>query len=176
MVKKTPYKIVVTGAESTGKSTLAEGLAEHFGAQWLPEIARTFVESLNRPYNYDDIEQIARMQIDAEKKMQNDTALVFFDTWLIITKVWFDFVYGHHPAWLHQSIQQSKIDLFLLCDIDLPWIADPVRENGGVNRIILQERYRKEIEFYGFKYCLISGIETERIKNAISEVESLLRS
>lgn len=169
------HKIVITGAESTGKSTLSAGLAHHFGAPLIPEIARSYVESLKQHYTNTDVEQIARKQLEAEAKVNPAEPLVFFDTWLIITKVWFDFVYGKHPAWLHQSIEKSKIDLFLLCDIDLPWIEDPVRENGGENRIILQHRYIHELEKYGFKYRLISGMNEMRLHKAIQEVETLLR-
>jgi NadR type nicotinamide-nucleotide adenylyltransferase len=169
------YKIVITGAESTGKSTLTAGLAQHFNAKWIPEIARTYVEGLTRHYTYNDVEQIARLQLEAEQQLSPEEPLVFFDTWLIITKVWFDFVYGKHPEWLHRQILNSRIDLFLLCDIDLPWIEDPVRENGGENRVKLQQRYLQEMNEYGFNYRLISGHDEMRLQQAIREVETLIR-
>ncbi|MBN2807706.1 MAG: ATP-binding protein [Prolixibacteraceae bacterium] len=168
-------KIVITGAESTGKSTLTAGLAQHYKALWIPEIARTYVEGLSRHYTYNDVEKIARLQVEAEQQLNADEPLVFFDTWLIITKVWFDFVYGKHPGWLHRCIVNSPIDLFLLCDIDLPWVEDPLRENGGENRVKLQQRYLQELHEYGFKYRLISGQHELRLQSAIQEVEILLR-
>ena len=166
-------KIVVTGAESTGKSTLTEGLAKHFNGKVIPELARGYIENIHRNYTIEDLQLIARMQIEAEKEAANES-LVFFDTWLIITKVWFDFVYGTHPEWLNQAIKSSTIDLFLLCDTDIPWIADPVRENGGENREKLQTIYKNELNKYGFRYSTISGEGEQRIENAIKIIEAYL--
>jgi NadR type nicotinamide-nucleotide adenylyltransferase len=167
-------KIVITGAESTGKSTLSEALSTYFQAKWIPEFSRSYVENLHRNYTCADVEKIARHQIEEEKDAEEESGLVFFDTWLIITKVWFEFVYGKCPGWIHNYIRESNIDLFLLCDIDIPWVSDPVRENGGENRKILQEIYRKQIELYGFRYQVVSGIGDERLKNAITIIEQFL--
>lgn len=167
-------KIVLTGAESTGKSILSEGLANHFNAIWIPEIARGYVENLNHKYTYSDIETIARKQIETEKQIEAQTPLVFFDTWLIITKVWFDFVYGKHPEWLHRAISESDIDLFLVCDIDIPWVEDPLRENGGENRKKLHEIYLSELESYKFDYKIISGFGNIRLNKAIDTINPLI--
>ncbi len=166
-------KIVLTGAESTGKSDLAKALGRRYNAPWIPEVARAYVEKLGRPYTYCDVEKIALYQIEEEK--QHSQGLVFFDTWLIITKVWFDFVYGKHPDWLDHHIRNSRVDLFLLCDIDLPWIADPVRENGGENREKLHQIYQEELNYYGFQYELISGTGKLRMKNAVLAIEAMLQ-
>lgn len=166
-------KIVITGAESTGKSELAQQLATHFNGLWIPELARTYIEELDRPYTYEDVEKIARLQIEDEKKRQFERVPLFFDTWLIITKVWFDFRFGQHPEWLHQTIQKSNIDLFLLCDIDLPWQFDPVRENGGENRKKLHQIYIEELESYGFDYRIVTGIGPCRFQNAANYVQEL---
>jgi NadR type nicotinamide-nucleotide adenylyltransferase len=168
-------KIVITGAESTGKSTLAEALATHFKAKWIPEYSRLYIENLNRDYTITDLENIAHHQINEEQNIVPGTPLVFFDTWLIITKVWFEFVYGESPSWLEKSIPQSNIDLFLMCDIDIPWVPDPVRENGGENRKILQEIYIHKIEEFGFKHQIVSGIGDERTKRAITIVNEQLK-
>lgn len=170
---RTTLKIVLTGAESTGKSTLAEGLAGHFNSIWIPELARTYVQQLDHHYSYVDIENIARMQIQQEAALRPETPFVFFDTWLLITKVWFDFVYQKHPVWLDKAIEESSIDHFILCDIDMPWVDDPLRENGGENRKLLHERYLRELEHYGFNYTLVSGTDDTRLKNAIKIIEQI---
>jgi nicotinamide riboside kinase len=175
MPEKT-IKIVITGAESTGKSTLAEALATHYQAKWIPEFSRSYIENLHREYTYSDIEIIARHQIAEEKSFDLGTPLVFFDTWLIITKVWFEFVFGKCPDWLHEYILQSNINLFLVCDIDIPWLPDPVRENGGENRKILHETYIHLIEEYGFNYKIISGVGNERIAKALNIVDDFLKN
>lgn len=161
-------KVVVTGPESTGKTELSEALALKLNARWIPEFARTYVEKLDRSYQYTDLEVIARHQIrqEIEEAERNPNGIIFFDTWLIITKVWFEVVYGKYPGWLEEHIACSKIDLFLVCRPDLPWIPDPVRENGGEMRERLFERYCKEIEGYGFNFEIVEGFGEDRVKNA----------
>src|SRR5690606_28657733 len=89
-ILKTDRKtIVITGAESTGKSVLTQWLASHFLVPFIPELTRTYEESLNRKYNYSDIEKIAQMQIQELQELKNtDFPGIFVDTWLIITKIW----------------------------------------------------------------------------------------
>lgn len=173
-MKKRPKIIVITGAESTGKSTLTEKLANHFKVPFIPEIAREYIENLEYKYSYNDVEAIAGIQIDQFKKLKDsDTEYIFLDTWLIVTKIWFEFVYQKIPDWLISEIKKTRIDLFLVCDIDLPWIADPVRENGGENRKILQEKYIENITLYNFDYKIVSGFDDNRFMNALKFVNEL---
>jgi nicotinamide riboside kinase len=166
-------KVAITGAESTGKSTLSEALAIHYRSISIPEFSRSYIENLEHSYTYEDVEFIAQKQIEIEQNILPDKSPVFFDTWLIITKVWFDFVYGKRPLWLDSYIENSNIDLFLVCDIDLPWVYDPVRENGGENRKILHDIYIDHLKNFGFNYRIVSGEGEERIKNAIRFVDQL---
>ena len=161
-------KIVITGAESTGKSWLTNELADYYNANFEPEFARDYIQNLNRMYTFQDVELIAKKQIVQDHIIANKGELYFFDTWLIITKVWFDKVYGKAPDWLHTAIEQAHVDLFLLCDIDLPWVADSVRENGGEDRINLHKTYIRELKNYNFKYEVVSGVNEVRKENAIN--------
>ncbi|HZK97546.1 MAG TPA: ATP-binding protein [Prolixibacteraceae bacterium] len=162
-------RIVVTGPESTGKTELAQALAAKLNSVWIPEYARQYVENLNRSYEYDDVIQIAQHQVEQEAAydLKIGDGIIIFDTWLIITKVWLDLVYGKCPDWISEHIRSSKIDLFLVCDTDLPWIADPVRENGGEKRKELFQLYCNEIVTFGFKYEIISGFGVKRTENAL---------
>ena len=162
-------RIVVTGPESTGKTELAQALAEKLNAVWIPEYARQYVENLDRPYDYNDVVAIAQYQVaqETEYALKVGKGIIIFDTWLIITKVWLDLVFGKCPEWITDHIRSSKIDLFLICDTDLPWIADPVRENGGEKRKELFQMYCNEIRAFGFKYEIISGFGEIRTENAI---------
>jgi nicotinamide riboside kinase len=162
-------RIVITGPESTGKTALAQNLAEAYDTIWLPEFARTYVEQLGRPYGYDDVVAIARNQIEQEKRLalQGDLKILFLDTWLILTKVWFDLVFDQCPAWLIDQIKSSDIDLFLVCCTDIEWVADSVRENGGARRAELLKIYCQEIESFGFNYELVNGLGESRLANAL---------
>ena len=174
-LKTSPKIIAITGAESTGKSTLSEALARHYNVPFEPEFARDYILELGRPYTFEDVEFIAKKQLERHHALAASTyPLVILDTWLLITKIWFEVVYNKVPAWIEQEIQNSKIDLFLVCDTDLPWIADKVRENGGENREKLQNRYIKEIENYGFRYKIVNGVGEARVKNAVSILDELI--
>ncbi len=172
---KTKQKvIIITGAESTGKSVLTRQLATHFGVPFIAEYARNYIENLDRKYNYSDVEHIARAQVEQlEELKQQNHPWIFSDTWLIVTKIWFEEVFNKVPSWIDSEIKNSKIDLFLICDTNLPWIADSVRENGGERRIFLQNRYLKTIEDYGFRYEIISGVNEARFLNALKALKNL---
>jgi len=167
--------IVVIGPESTGKTTLARQLAEYYSTLWLPEYAREYVENLNRAYNFEDVVLIAKNQIVLKKQIQKQLGVrkyIFYDTDLIITKVWFDVVYNRVPDWLDIEIRNQNIDLYLLCDTDIEWQPDAVRENGGESRIQLFNIYKNEIEKLNIPYVTVSGKNQERVLNAINFIET----
>ncbi len=162
----------ITGPESTGKSTLTLWLASQFGAHAIPEYARDYIERLKRPYTYNDVEHIASMQLE-QIMAHRDAGLCFFDTGLIITKVWFDKVFERIPDWFMQRIPIEGRGVYLLCEPDLPWVRDPVRENPDI-RSELFERYRDEIKGYGFDCHVVSGIGEKRFDVAKAIAEAYL--
>jgi len=162
----------ITGAESTGKSTLTAQLAGHFGAIGVPEYARTYLETLNRPYQLEDVERIAKGQIDLIYQYRN-RPLVFFDTCLFILKVWFKEVYQTVPDWLEREIPLIGKGIYLLCEPDLPWQYDPLRENP-TRRDYLNKQYEEELQKAGFSYFRVSGNETARTQNAIEIINRML--
>jgi len=172
----TVKKIVITGPESTGKSVLSRQLAEEYNCELVPEYAREYIENITHKYTFQDVQNIARHQLVQEKQAVSHAKneMIIFDTWFIITKVWFDVVFGKCPEWLINHINRTQIDLFIICDYDLPWIPDPVRENGGEQRKILFERYCEEIKLFGFNYKIVSGMGDDRKNNAIKLVSSIL--
>jgi NadR type nicotinamide-nucleotide adenylyltransferase len=171
-MEKNPFKrtslkrILVTGPESTGKTDLVNYLAERFHGCAVKEYARGYVEQLGRQTNFEDVEHIARQQASEYEKVYESGEFVFFDTWLIITRVWFDLVYGRIPGWLDHSISEARFDLVLLCAPDIPWIADGTRENGGVKRELLFDRYKKELTRFSMDWELVTGHGDERIRRA----------
>ena len=165
-------KIVLTGPESTGKTWLAKQLAMHYQTDWISEYAREYVENLKRKYNYSDLVVISRYQVNVVKEYKGKVnRFLFFDTDLIILKVWFDVVYNECPAWLTESIGNRDIDLYLLCDTDIKWEYDPVRENPDQNREVLINKYKQEIQNSGVPFVLIRGKDNTRLANAIHAIE-----
>ncbi|MDD3077615.1 MAG: ATP-binding protein [Paludibacter sp.] len=167
-------KIAILGPESTGKSELAEKLAKFYDVPWVPEYARRYVEKLKREYTFEDVCEIARVQIMEEDRFAGHLGpeFVFFDTDLIITKVWFEYCYHKIPDFVQQRLDESYFDAYLLCYPDLPWMPDPVRENGD-KRMFFFDWYKKEIENTRKPYFVISGINEQRLNNAISALHTL---
>lgn len=160
-------KIAIIGPECTGKTALSKELATFFNCKWVPEYARTYIEKTGPRYTYEDVEHIASVQLNQINAAENDSnEFIFFDTELIITKVWFNLVFNKKPEWLDEAIRNSNFDLYLLCVPDIPWEPDPVRENGGENRNKLFAMYREQLQLYNFKYVEISGVGEIRHQNA----------
>jgi NadR type nicotinamide-nucleotide adenylyltransferase len=169
-------RIVLTGPECTGKSTLAVQLAKHYNTLCVPEYAREYVDGLDRPYDYEDVVHIAEMQVrQLEEYSQHANRILFLDTYLIITKVWFDLVFNRRPAWIDKELSAHPVDFYLLCDTDVPWEADTVRENGGARREFLLELYKKELLYFGCEFGMVNGLGRERLKNAIRMVDNYIQ-
>ena len=175
-MRKPPYRIALTGTESTGKTTLAQQLAAHFQADYVPEYARQYIAELERPYHLEDIEQIAKMQchIEDECAKKSRHELLFCDTELIVTKIWAENAFQRIPKWISDALRnRPQHDLYLLMDIDLPWQPDPQREHPHLRQYFF-EWYQKELNAYGVNWVLISGVGAARRQQAIEAVEHLL--
>jgi NadR type nicotinamide-nucleotide adenylyltransferase len=167
-------KIAITGPESTGKSELAEKLAAHYDTLWVPEYAREYIDLLDRPYTREDILEIAKGQLRNENLLAGKASGLFFcDTELIVTKIWSEVKYGTCDPWILEKIAENKYDLFLLCNIDLPWEYDPQREHPHM-RSKLFELYRNELETRSFRYFIVSGTGTKRLMNAVGYIEKAI--
>jgi NadR type nicotinamide-nucleotide adenylyltransferase len=170
-------RVIVTGPESTGKSTLAVQLAAKYHASYISEYARTYIENLNRPYNYDDVLSIGSKQVEMMNANSGNThTLLFVDTYLIITKIWFVRVYERYPEWIDSEIKKTANDLYLLCYPDIPWIQDDVRENGGEMREILFHDYENELKKFNLNYSIVRGEKDDRFDNAYRAVKEFIKN
>ena len=152
------FKVGIIGPEATGKSSLAKYLAKRYHGTLVPEYAREYVERKGSlDVSYDELCEIAKHQIEEiESICRLPSAFSFFDTELIITKVWFDDVFGRVPEWLETAIQQYPMDVYLLTYPDLPWTQDGARYNGDeTKRMELFERYEAEIQALDIPYYII---------------------
>ena len=170
-----PKRIAIVGPESTGKSTLAEKLAKHFAEPWVPEVAREYLEKLDRTYAYEDLLQIGKkqMQLEDELAMQANNYL-FCDTDLRVIQVWSQHRYGKVDPWVLEELARRTYDLILLCAPDLPWQADPLREHPELKmRQQFFEIYKQLSQASGIPWILISGDTDKRLSTAIQAVGSL---
>lgn len=156
------YKIGIIGPESSGKSTLAKYLAKRYGGTLVTEYAREYVERKGTTeITYDELCTIAKHQIAdlVERNKSKEESIVFFDTELIVTKVWFEYAFGQVPEWLEDAIRRYPMDVYLLCKPDIPWKQDGARYNGSDEiRQELFEHYKREIEVLNIPYYIIEHV------------------
>ncbi|MBA3674007.1 MAG: ATP-binding protein [Chitinophagaceae bacterium] len=173
-------KIVVIGPESTGKSTLCLQLAEHYQTLWCPEYAREYLVTHGKNYSYDDLLTIAKGQIESENKVLStvDSRLstVFIDTDMYVMKVWCEFAFNKCHSWILNQIATRKYDLYLLCNVDLPWIADELREYPDMEtRNKLYHFYKDIMVNQSLPWVDISGNYEERLQTAIKAIDKKIK-
>ena len=164
------FKIAITGPESTGKSTLAEKLARHFNVGFIPEYSRTYLENFEGQYTENDVVEIAKGQYNLilEEEKKNPEILIA-DTETIVCKIWVEYVFKHSNETIDEILKKQDFDLYLLCDIDLPWVYDPLRENPNIEeRKELFDIYKNTLTKMNVPFEIVSGDDEERVNNAIN--------
>ena len=181
-------KIVIIGPESTGKSTLCEQLAAHYKTEWVNEYAREYLLKNGTNYSFENLLDIAKGQLEKEQlavdnwqlknksKIDNLKSAIFIDTDMYVMKVWCEFVFGKCHHWILNRIVERKYDLYLLCNIDLPWVKDELREYPDlVTREKLYHHYKDIMVNQNVPWVNISGGYEERLGKAIDAVEKVLQ-
>ena len=167
-------KIVLIGPECTGKSTLAESLARHYEAPWVPEYAREYINKLDRPYKAEDLLEIAKGQLQSEDEYAKEAKeLLICDTDLRVIKIWEEYKYGQCSSEILDEIKSRKYDLYLFTNIDIPWEPDPLRENEN-SRDFLYGLYQKELSEQEVPVVEIKGSFYERKRKATEAIDNLL--
>lgn len=197
-------KIVVLGPESTGKSTLCNKLATQFSSTWCPEFAREYLLKNGKNYSFDDLLTIAKGQIALqekyevnslakwEKETENRQAalqkilfvnfsssyspILFLDTDMYVMKVWCEYVFNKCHSFILEKAAVQTCDLYLLCNPDLPWVKDELREYPDLqSRIELYHIYRDILIHQQVPWISIEGKDYEnRFHQAVAAVEKLI--
>jgi NadR type nicotinamide-nucleotide adenylyltransferase len=168
-------RVVLTGSESTGKSTLAATLARRYGTPWTPEAARLYVEALGgAPLGYDDVERIARAHIKAaDEAAAHARGLLVLDTDLVSTVVYSRHYYGACPGWVEREARERLADLYLLLHPDVPWLPDPARDRPDA-RDAIHALFEDILESFGAHVADVRGSFAEREARAVEAIDSLM--
>jgi NadR type nicotinamide-nucleotide adenylyltransferase len=168
-------RVVVTGSECTGKTTLAEALAEHYGSVFVPEYVRQYVSEKGAAPEYRDVEAIARGQIELENRPAAEASrLLVQDTDLLSTVVYSRHYYGSCPQWIEYVLRARAADLYLLADIDVPWAPDGDQRDRGDRREEMQQLFRQALIDRRLEFTEIRGPRGDRLETAISAIDELL--
>ena len=167
-------RIVVTGAESSGKSSLTQHLGEVFELPYALEYARYYLEENGPEYDLEGLREMSRLHlIYQQENVSSSAAGGIFATDLINYKIWAEEVFECCPAEINTGIEQESSHIYLLCKPDLPWEPDPLRENPyDCHR--LYQRHRNELIRLKRPYEEVEGIGRERMINAEAALCRLL--
>jgi NadR type nicotinamide-nucleotide adenylyltransferase len=169
-------RVVLTGSESTGKTTLANELARYYRAELVPEFVRSYAEKQSGVITFDDHGPIARGQIALEDEVFAKThGLVFLDTDLLSTIVYCEHYFGRCPDWIKETAAARRPDLYILCDIDVPWVADGVRDRGE-RRDEMQSLFHRAVAKSGAPHIDVRGDVAHRMAAAVRAVDRALHT
>jgi NadR type nicotinamide-nucleotide adenylyltransferase len=171
-------RIVLTGSESVGKTTLAGQLASHYGVRFVPEFVRQYAEEKGTPLEFSDHGAIARGQMALEdetirRAVTGGDRLLLHDTDLVSTVAYCHHYFGRCPTFLEEAAQARRADLYLLLDIDVPWVADGMRDRGD-RRDAVHALFVEALGRLGAPVSLIQGSWESRLATAIRHIDALL--
>lgn len=170
------FRVVLTGSECVGKTTLAHDLARELGAVRGDEYGREYVDALGRFPDASDVEPIARGQIaNQERALREANRVAIFDTDLVSTCVYAQHYYGSCPEWIVDESLRRRGDLYLLLDIDVPWIPDPPNRDRGHMRDAMQQLFRDALRAREIEYVDIRGGWDERRRAAIDAIRARIQ-
>lgn len=171
-----PARIVLSGSECTGKTTLAGTLADHYGVNFVPEHLRSYFENKNGILTVDDVIPIARGQLELERiaEQRGDIPLIC-DTDIISSIVYAKHYFKTCPKWLEEQFLKRTPSIYLLCDIDIKWQNDGQRdmEHG---REYMQQLFTHELQARALTVHRISGPAERRFKKAVEIIDGLLNA
>ena len=175
-----PHPLVVVcviGPESTGKTTLARRLAEWLDTEWVPEASRGYAVRKGSELLASDVSPIAREHIElaegaAERVRARGATALVLDTDLISTAVYARHYYGAVPAWIVRAQRERRADLYLLCDVDVPWVPDGARDRPQ-NRAAMFDLFRRGLAARDVRRVIICGDWVTRWERARDAVAAL---
>ena len=166
-------RVCFHGAESTGKSTLAQTLAARLGCPLVPEYGRFWAETKGTAFTMDDLLEIARQQDRLMRLVcAGGRRLVLLDTDPLMTAAWARMLFGHAPD---ELLAYAKAELYLVFAPDVPWVFDSTRFFGlHEARAQFAEIAEAILAETGVRHAAISGGWDEREAQARAAIAAAL--
>ncbi len=188
MIRLTPFKfwefiptvvrpyfvktICFYGPESTGKSTMAKRLADHYQTEFVPEVAREFI--ISNAFTLDEIIKIGNAQTERVKeKLKTANKILFCDTDLITTQIYSRHYLHEIPPILFKLEREIHYNQYFLFDIDVPWVGDGLRDLGDKRQEML-EVFQSELDNRKISYEWIRGTFEDRLVNIKATIDLML--
>ena len=165
-------KVIISGPESSGKTTLFNELKSLSGFNFISEYSRTYIDKINRPYQYNDILEIAKFYVKEVETARINKRSVISDTDLLTLLVWCEYKYDKCHPFIIDKLDKNPPDLYLVCSPNIPWEYDPQRENPN-NREELFNIYQKKINELGIDFEIIEGDLSKRLIQAKKTLQNL---
>lgn len=173
---KSVINVAILGAESTGKTTLCRDLAAYFGCPWVPEYMRTYLQAKwdkeHLTCTWEDLLPIAQGQIELENKLaaqaaqNSDSSYLFCDTSLFELMVYANWYYGDCPDALTNAALTHHYDLILLTEVDIPWVADDLRDSPH-QRDEISAYFESQLTRHQKPFHRIGGDRDERVQQVL---------
>lgn len=173
-------RVVLAGAESAGKTTLAAQLAQSFGTVWVPEVGRSYWEGrrhlVDQSWTSDEFRRIAvaQQRLDHDLGRSAINGVVIGDTDGLVTAVWHERYLGHVDPVLDALAAEHVPDLYLVCAPDFGWVQDGTRESAEY-RTLMHERTLERARASGAGVEVLHGPPSARLEEARRLVEPLTR-
>ena len=172
-------RVLIVGAESTGKTTLAIALAEHYLTTWVPEFGRFYTEA-RRPrgefWTSDEFTFIATEQVRIEDALERIANRVLIcDTDAFATAIWHERYLGVTSAAVLAVAAGRTYDLYVLTDVDTPFVPDDIRDGESI-RQWMHQRFQDDLSRMGVPVLFVSGPHDQRLAAAIARIDALLNT
>ena len=174
----TPKLICIIGAESTGKTTLAQELATQFDCPWVAEYLREFCESHGRTPTRHEQPLIMETQVSNEMTAQfaasqRNRPYVFCDTAPLLTAIYSDFVFQDNSLYARARALHSRYALTLLLQPDIRWVADGMQRDGAHVRGPITALLERELIAINAPVVRIRGQNEARIQAATQAIHAI---
>ena len=161
-------RIAITGPESSGKTTLAKALSEHYAVSYIPEFARTYLEETEGKYEQSDLDTIAQGQLKSLVSSKDN--IVICDTDFSVLEIWSEYKYKNTSELIKKLVRKELFDLHILCSPDIPWEEDSLRENQN-SREELFELYKESLNRYNKNFIVVNGSAKNRLEKSLQAID-----